>query len=87
MTFLRSEALISTRQAVTSGALTDALIFMAVGMLLTRTIGMAVRATNLAPNFQTGSPAMSPENRTVLEFDQRDVTEPFTVRATELDGP
>jgi hypothetical protein len=45
-----------TRQAVTSDALTDALIFMAVGMLLTRTVGMAVRASNLAPNLQTSAP-------------------------------
>jgi hypothetical protein len=46
-----------THQAVTSNALTAALIFMAVGMLLTRTIGMAIRATHLAPNLPTSSPA------------------------------
>jgi hypothetical protein len=33
--------------SVTSSAITDALIFMAVGMLLTRAIAMGVRAKNL----------------------------------------
>jgi hypothetical protein len=45
-----------THQAVTSKALTAALIFMAVGMLLTRTVGMAVRATHLAPIPPTTAP-------------------------------
>jgi uncharacterized membrane protein YidH (DUF202 family) len=36
-----------TRHAVTGASITDALIFMAVAMLLTRTIGMATRAIRL----------------------------------------
>ena len=35
------------RHAVTSGAITDALIFMALAMLLTRVIAMGVRASRL----------------------------------------
>jgi hypothetical protein len=45
-----------THQAVTSNALTDALIFMAVGMLVTRTVCMAVRAAKLAPTPQASAP-------------------------------
>jgi hypothetical protein len=37
------------QHAVTGAAITDALIFMAVAMLLTRTIGMTIRATKLGP--------------------------------------
>jgi hypothetical protein len=37
------------QHSVTAAAITDGLIFMAVAMLLTRTIGMAVRAANLQP--------------------------------------
>jgi hypothetical protein len=51
-----------THHAVTSNALTDALIFMAVGMLLTRTIGMAIRASHLAPNLPTSAPPRVPIN-------------------------
>jgi hypothetical protein len=36
-----------TQHAVTSAAITDALILMAVTMLMTRVIGLAVRATSL----------------------------------------
>jgi hypothetical protein len=34
---------------VTSAALTDALLFMAIAMVVTRTLGLALRARNLAP--------------------------------------
>ena len=37
-----------TQHSVTGAAITDALIFMAVTMLLTRTIGMALRARHVA---------------------------------------
>ncbi len=42
--------------AVTAGAITDALIFMAVAMVLTRTVALAVRARHL--------PALTPSGRT-----------------------
>jgi hypothetical protein len=38
-----------TQHSVTGAAITDGLIFMAVAMLLTRTIAMAIRARTLGP--------------------------------------
>jgi hypothetical protein len=45
-----------SHHAVTSNALTDALIFMAIGMLLTRTLAMAIRAAQLKPNVPNSAP-------------------------------
>jgi hypothetical protein len=38
------------QHAVTSAALTDALLFMAIAMVVTRTAGLALRARNLGPD-------------------------------------
>jgi hypothetical protein len=37
------------QHAVTSAAITDALLFMAIAMVVTRTAGLALRARNLGP--------------------------------------
>jgi hypothetical protein len=37
------------QHSITTAAITDGLIFMAVAMLLTRTIGMAIRGTRVSP--------------------------------------
>jgi hypothetical protein len=47
--FSHSLATWMTQHSVTSAAITDALIFMAVAMLLTRTIALAIRARRVAP--------------------------------------
>jgi hypothetical protein len=38
------------QHAVTSAALTDALLFMAIAMVVTRTAGLALRARHLGPD-------------------------------------
>jgi hypothetical protein len=54
--FSHSLATWMMQHAVTAAAITDGLIFMAVAMLLTRTIAMAFRAANLGP--ATAAPQM-----------------------------
>jgi hypothetical protein len=44
-----------TQHAVTSAAITDALLFMAIAMVVTRTAGLALRARNLGPGDATES--------------------------------
>jgi len=44
------------QHSVTAAAITDGLIFMAVAMLLTRTIGMAIRAVRATYGGQAGTP-------------------------------
>lgn len=41
------------QHAVTSAAITDALLFMAIAMVVTRTAGLALRARNLGPGDAT----------------------------------
>ena len=48
---------------VTGAAITDGLIFMAVAMLLTRTIGMGLRASRLAPADQAQREPMTAGHR------------------------
>jgi hypothetical protein len=42
-----------SQHAVTSAAITDALLFMAIAMVVTRTAGLALRARNLGPDDAT----------------------------------
>jgi len=39
-----------TQHAVTTAAITDALLLMAIAMIVTRTVGLALRARNLGPD-------------------------------------
>jgi hypothetical protein len=39
-----------TQHSVTTGAITDALLFMAIAMIVTRSAGLAIRARNLGPD-------------------------------------
>ena len=48
---------------VTGSAITDGLIFMAVAMLLTRTLGLALRAARLAPAAQTAHQPLASAHR------------------------
>lgn len=54
---------------VTVDALTDSLVFMAIAMLVTRTLGLAARAARLGPAQQTrrGRPAETVEQAGTVE--------------------
>lgn len=45
------------QHSITSAAIADSLIFMAVGMLVTRTIGIVIRAHNLRPAQELKAPS------------------------------
>jgi hypothetical protein len=65
--------------SVTTSAITDGLIFMAVGMLLTRVIAMGVRAENL-PTHAVGTTRDSPRH------DMRTQTDPSASTTTRSTG-